>query len=87
MGIKIPIKKYVMDETLSWEERYKQLEAHHAEETLWMLGELNKRESVITAAVEMQRRRGWAFTVRDDLHGEEWSEIEKIVKEFAEKGS
>lgn len=26
-------KKYVMDESLSWEERYKQLEAHHIEET------------------------------------------------------
>ena len=30
-----PIKKYVMDENLSWEERYRKLEEHHIKETTW----------------------------------------------------
>lgn len=30
-----PIKRYVMDETLSWEERYKKLEEHHVKEVSW----------------------------------------------------
>lgn len=40
--MKIPIKKYVMDVSLSWEERYKQLEAHHKEETEFLLSEVNR---------------------------------------------
>lgn len=40
--MKIPIKKYEMDESLSWEERYRQLEAHHKEETEWMIGEIKE---------------------------------------------
>lgn len=35
--MKIPIKRYVMDENLSWEERYRQLEVHHEEETKFLL--------------------------------------------------
>lgn len=31
--MKMRIKKYVDDTTLTWEERYKRLEAHHLEET------------------------------------------------------
>jgi DnaJ-class molecular chaperone len=42
--MKIPIKKYVMNENLSWEERYKQLESHHNEETKWMIEEIKKLE-------------------------------------------
>ncbi len=30
-----PIKKYTMDTTLSWEDRYKKLEEHHLKETKW----------------------------------------------------
>lgn len=37
--MKIPIKKYVDDPTLSWEERYRRLEAHHKEETEWLIAE------------------------------------------------
>lgn len=33
--IKVP--KYKMDENLSWEERYKQLEAHHIQETEFLI--------------------------------------------------
>lgn len=42
--MKIPIKKYVMDESLSWEERYKKLEAHHLEETTWLIAEVKRLE-------------------------------------------
>jgi hypothetical protein len=45
--MKILIKKYVMDESLSWEERYQQLEAHHKEETEWMMDMLQKQEAEI----------------------------------------
>lgn len=34
--MKIPIKKYVDDEFLTWEERYKRLMTHHEEETKWL---------------------------------------------------
>lgn len=40
--MKIPIKKYVMDESISWEERYKRLEAHHLEETKWLIEEVER---------------------------------------------
>lgn len=42
--MKIPIKKYVMDESLSWEERYKQLEAHHKEEVGWFINKVKELE-------------------------------------------
>lgn len=44
--MKIPIKKYVMDESLSWEDRYKQLEKHHLEETEFLIQEIEKLELV-----------------------------------------
>ena len=33
--IKVP--RYVMDETKSWEDRYRQLEAHHIQETTFLI--------------------------------------------------
>lgn len=45
--LKIPIKKYVMDEKLSWEERYKKLEEHHTIETQFLLGFATGQESKI----------------------------------------
>ena len=42
--MRIPIKKYVMDESLSWKERYKQLEAHHKEETEYMITRIKELE-------------------------------------------
>jgi len=54
--MKIPIKKYKMDESLSWEERYKQLEAHHKEETEWMMGKINElRELVGFVQLELEK--------------------------------
>lgn len=40
--VRVPIKKYVMDESLSWEERYKKLEAHHLEEVTWLIEEVKR---------------------------------------------
>ncbi len=36
----IKVKKYVMDENLSWEERYKKLDEHHIEETNFLINRL-----------------------------------------------
>lgn len=38
----IKVKKYKMDETLSWEERYRQLEEHHIEEANFLIEEVRK---------------------------------------------
>jgi len=38
----IKVKRYKMDESLSWEERYKQLEQHHIEETTFLIDEIRK---------------------------------------------
>jgi hypothetical protein len=42
MTVKVQVKKYVMDETLSWEERYRKLEQHHLEETSWLVKEIER---------------------------------------------
>jgi hypothetical protein len=42
--MKIPVKKYIMNESLSWEERYKQLENHHKEETAFLIEQIKKLE-------------------------------------------
>lgn len=47
MKTRIPIKKYVMDEALSWEERYKKLEFHHEEETKFLIGKIEELEKLI----------------------------------------
>lgn len=41
---RIPTKKYKMDEKLSWEERYKQLEKHHEEETALLIEKIELLE-------------------------------------------
>ncbi len=38
--IKMP--KYVMDETKSWEERYQALEAHHIQETSFLIDKVRE---------------------------------------------
>jgi len=38
----IKVKRYVDDETLSWEERYNRLMKHHEEETTFLIDEVNK---------------------------------------------
>lgn len=48
--LRIPIKKYIMDETKDWEGRYKDLEAHHLEETTWMIEEIKRLRQIIKSA-------------------------------------
>ena len=38
----VKVKKYVDDPDLSWEERYKRLEAHHTEETTFLIAECDR---------------------------------------------
>lgn len=38
----IKVKRYVMDESLSWEERYQQLDQHHITETTFLIEEVRK---------------------------------------------
>lgn len=38
----IKVKKYVDDETLSWEERYKRLLDYHEKETKFLINEVNR---------------------------------------------
>lgn len=45
--MKIPIKKYVDDPSLTWEERYARLDAHHLEETQWMMNRIKELEAAI----------------------------------------
>lgn len=55
MKTKIKIKRFVDDESLSWEERFKKLEAHHKEETQFLINEIETLECTIEeldAAVE-----------------------------------
>lgn len=46
--MKIPIKKYVDDPGLLAEERLKRLDAHHVEETTWMVGEIKRLEKLLS---------------------------------------
>lgn len=51
MKTRIPIKKYVDDPKLSWEERYRRLEAHHKEETEFLIktiGEFEERNEKLS---------------------------------------
>lgn len=38
----IKVKRYQMDESLSWEQRYEKLDAHHIEETSFLIEEIRK---------------------------------------------
>ena len=47
----IKVKKYVMDESKSWEERYKELESHHVKEVTFLLKVIAKLRKLLTLAV------------------------------------
>ena len=44
MKTKIPVKKYVEDTYLSWEDRYRQLLAHHEAETKFLVRTIERLE-------------------------------------------
>lgn len=43
----IKVKKYKMDESLSWEERYKKLDEHHVQETSFLIDEVRKLADMV----------------------------------------
>jgi hypothetical protein len=47
---RIPIKRYVDDESLPWEARYQRLLAHHAEETTFLIQRIEELEQQLDAA-------------------------------------
>ena len=67
----IKVKKYKMDESLSWEERYRQLEQHHIEETTFLIEEVRKvagRENMHPDKMRRLKEVGWrAGTVEEFL--------------------
>jgi hypothetical protein len=38
----IKVKKYAMNESLSWEERYRRLDEHHVQETSFLIAEIRQ---------------------------------------------
>lgn len=48
--MKIPIKAFRDDDTLSWKKRFKLLLAHHEEETIWMFQKLCELEDRLEKA-------------------------------------
>ena len=52
--MKIPIKKYIDDPQLSWEERYKKLEQHHKEETEYLISEVKRLEKYVSRLYGME---------------------------------
>ena len=44
MKFKIPIKRYTDRSSLTWEERYRRLEAHHTDETRCLVAEIERLE-------------------------------------------
>ncbi len=66
MKTKIPIKKYVMNEALSWEERYRQLEKHHEEETKFLIGRIEELEKLVKHYSELAGDFGEALNYDND---------------------
>ena len=46
MKTRIPIKRYVDDPSLTWEERYARLLKHHEEETTFLVSTIEELEEV-----------------------------------------
>jgi hypothetical protein len=48
----IKVKKYKMDESKSWEERYRELEQHHIEETTFLIEKVRELDEKMTLLLE-----------------------------------
>jgi hypothetical protein len=88
-----PIKKYIMDESLSWEERYKQLDAHHYKETSWYARRLDTSFGYDEIKIVAQqvgeailRRLHQTHSIKPDKDGKcqyaSCIEMRKIVQSF-----
>jgi iron-sulfur cluster assembly protein len=69
----IKVKKYEMDESLSWEERYKQLEEHYKAETTFLIDKV--RELAAQAPAEPESES--PITITDIA----MSEVKKVMEE------
>ena len=56
------VKKYEMNESLSWKKRYKELEAHHIEETT----ELYEKLKVVRKELKYEKKRADSESWRED---------------------
>lgn len=52
----IKVKRYKMDESKTWEERYKDLDAHHIEETTFLINKVRELDQQMQDQKEQQRR-------------------------------
>ena len=69
MKTRIPIKKYEDDPSLPWPERYRRLEAHHLEETTFLIariGELEPESSSSSTEDPEFPTVAWKREVADD---------------------
>lgn len=67
--MKIPIKKYVDDPSLSWEERYRRLDAHHVEETQFLIKYIAELEKKV---LRLKSDASWAASNEADSRRNDW---------------
>lgn len=48
----IKVRRYVMDESISWEARYRQLEQHHVEETSFLIDKVRELAAKLTQCAQ-----------------------------------
>lgn len=62
----IKVKKYRMDSSLSWEERYYQLDAHHVEETTFLIEEVRRLAKIVDEQRRDLNRHGVSAAIQRD---------------------
>ncbi len=64
----IKVKRYQMDESKCWQERYKDLDEHHVKETSFLINEVRslakKLDELQTRANKVQRTQDWEDIIR-----------------------
>jgi hypothetical protein len=84
----IKVKKYKMDETKSWEERYRELEQHHIAETTFLINqvraladEIDELNPTLSASV---KESYWGLVLRclSDVVGLSAVESARLVGEY-----
>lgn len=79
MKTRIPIKKHVFDPSKTWEESYRLLEAHHEEETEFLIGRIGELEGPVTPHLQSGDRY---FMAAVSLIGAQ-RRIERILEDLA----
>jgi len=55
MKTRIPIKRFVDDDSLPWEERFRRLEFHHTEETKFLIERIEELEGSLECSCGNER--------------------------------